>query len=309
MVLAVGFLYPDDILLNMSRQLIVTHHAPDLDAIGATWILKRFEARKYADAKIAFVNPGETISMDEAKELGFELHDVIHVDTGLGRFDHHQPEKGKLNISATSLAHDYACSRSQDLENDQALQIISDFSTEIDHFEEIYWPDASNYRYTMMIHELIRGIEFTDPHDDDSQMQFGLKCLDIVYASLTQQIKAREIIEEKGNHFKIGEYNCIALETRNDDTIKIAQKQGFGLVIKKDPKLGHIRIKVRPDCDLVLKPLYDRVLEKDTSGSWFYHASGKMLINGSRKHMNQTPSPLTLDEVVALAKETLDDKN
>lgn len=289
----------------MARQLIVTHHAPDLDAIGATWMLKRFEPQKYADAKSAFVDPGKTISIDKAHELGFELHDVTHVDTGLGRFDHHQPDRGLLNISATSLVYDFVCSRNSNLDSDQALQMLSEFITEIDHFNEIHWPDAGNYRHSLMLHELIRGIEFTEPHDDDSQMQFGLQCLDSAYAVLTQQVKAKEIIEEKGQTFTIGMIKCVALETRNDDTIKIAQKQGYDLVIKKDPKLGHIRIKLRPDSPYNLKRLHDAVIKRDSIGSWFYHASGKMLINGSRKHTNQPPSPLTLDEIVTLAKETL----
>ncbi len=289
----------------MSKQLIVTHHAPDLDAIGSTWLLKRFETKKYADAKISFVNPGTTISIDEAHELGFELHNVVHVDTGLGRFDHHQPEKANLNTSATSLVYDHVCSRNSDLDQDQALQIISEFITEIDHFGEIYWENAGDYKYTMMIHELIRGIEFTDPHDDDSQMQFGLMCLDAAYAALTQQVKAKEIIEEKGQDFAINNLKCLALETRNDDTIKVAQKQGYDLVIKKDPKQGNIRVKLRPDTKISLKKLYDAVLEKDSIGHWFYHASGKMLINGSRKHKSQKASPLTLEEIVKITQEAL----
>ena len=289
------------------RKLIVTHHAPDLDAIGSTWILQRFEAKKYADAKIAFVNPGTTISIDAAHELGFELHNVIHVDTGLGRFDHHQPQRADTNTSATSLVYDYICSRNPQLENDQPLQIISEFITEIDHFGEIYWENAGDYKYTMMIHELIRGIEFTHPHDDDSQMQFGLKCLDAAYAALTQQVKAKEIIEEKGQNFKINNLNCLALETRNDDTIKVAQKQGYDLVIKKDPKQGNIRIKLRPDTKIVLKKLHDAVLQADTVGYWFYHASGKMLINGSQKHKDQKASPLSLEEVIQLAQESLNE--
>jgi hypothetical protein len=289
----------------MSRQLIVTHHAPDLDAVGAVWILKRFDSEKYADAKIAFVNPGDTISIDEAHDLGFELHDVTHVDTGLGRFDHHQPDQAVKRISATSLVHDYVCSRNSHLENDQALQVIADFATEIDHFEEIYWPDARSYRYSFMLHELVKGVEFLFPHDDDSQMQYGLQSLDIVYATITQQVKAKEIIDEKGEEFMIGNYKCLALETRNDDTIKIAQKQGFDIVIKKDPKQGNIRIKARPDCNVNLEPLYNAIKNKDQTGSWFYHGSGKMLINGSRKHQDQIPSPLSLDEVVELAKESL----
>lgn len=289
----------------MDRQLIVTHHAPDLDAIGATWFLKRFEPKKYADAKLAFVNPGETLSMAKAQDLGFELHNVTHVDTGLGRFDHHQPELGSQRLSAALLTYEFVCSRNQELEKDQALQIMAEFITEIDHFEEIHWSEAESYRYNFMIHELIKGIELTQLHDDDSQLNFGLQCLDAAYASLTQQIKAKEIIEDKGMPFKVGTHSCMALDTRNDDTIKVAQKQGFELVIRKDTKLGHIRVKVRPDSDLVLKPLYDAVKAEDSEGTWFYHPSGKMLINGSRKHTNQVPSPLSLERVVQLAKEHL----
>ena len=289
----------------MARQLIVTHHAPDLDAIGATWLLKRFEARKYADAKIAFVNPGETLSLSQATELGFELHNVTHVDTGLGRFDHHQPELGSKRLSAALLVHEHICSRNSGLEADQALQVMAEFITEIDQFEEIYWPDASNYRNNFMIHELIKGIELTQLHDDDSQMQFGMQCLDAAYASLTQQIKAREIIEEKGEEFMIGDKKCLGLETRNDDTLKVAQKQGFELVVRKDPKLGNIRIKVRPDSSIVLKPVYDAVKQADSTGTWFYHPSGRMLINGSRKHTSQIPSPLSLATIIQLIQESL----
>lgn len=289
----------------MDKQLIVTHHAPDLDAVGAVWMLKRFEPKKYADAKIAFVDPGNKISIDEASELGFDLHNVTHVDTGMGRFDHHQPDRGSKRLSATLLTYKFVLSRYPDLEQDQALSIVADFATEIDHFEEIFWPDSCSYRYSFMIQELIKGIEFCEPHDDLSQMHFGLQCLDSAYAILTQQVKAKEIIAEKGQEFEIGGKKCLALETRNDDTIKIAQKQGFELVIRKDSKLGHVRIKVRPDSDLELKPLYEEIVKIDKKGTWFYHASGKMLINGSRKHTSQIPSDLTMEEVVKLTKETL----
>lgn len=289
----------------MQKQLIVTHHAPDLDAIGAVWFLKRFEPKKYADAKVAFVNPGDKLSLSEAENLGFELQNVTHVDTGLGRFDHHQEDRGLEHISASSLVHKYICDNYPEYETDQALQIISEFITEIDHFGEIYWHEAADYKYSFMIHELIRGIEFTDMHDDDSQVDFGLKCLDSAYAVLVQQVKAKEILEEKGQEFLIGKIKCVALETRNDDTIKLAQKQGFEVAIRKDPKLGNIRIKARPDSKITLRPLYDAIKEADQVGTWFYHPSGKMLINGSRKHLTQKPSPLDLETIIRLAQESL----
>ena len=77
----------------MSR-IIVTHHAPDLDAISAVWLLKIFDAQHYADAKVVFVNPGDTLSSAEMDNLNVEESDVIHVDTGQGTYDHHQPERG-----------------------------------------------------------------------------------------------------------------------------------------------------------------------------------------------------------------------
>lgn len=287
------------------RSLIVTHHSPDLDAIGATWTLIRFNAQEYSGAQFAFVNPGERISLDMAASLGFDLHEVVHVDTGLGKFDHHQPERGHEHISATSLVFDHNCGIHPELEQDGALQSIVQFITEIDHFGEIHWSEADHDRYSFMVHELLRGIENVDPHDDESTLHFGIKCLDAVYANLTQKHKAKEIIAEKGQEFLLPFGKCLALETRNDDTIKLAQMQGYVVVIKKDPKIGSIRIKARPDSDVELKPLHEAVLKIDTTGTWYYHQSGKMLLNGSDKSHNQTPSPLSLEEIVTLAKKVL----
>jgi hypothetical protein len=288
----------------MDRKLIVTHHAPDLDAVSSVWLLKRFDSQHYANAQIAFVNPGEEITLEEAEEQGHQLHEVTHVDTGLGKFDHHQAEKAGDTICAATLVYDHCISIHPELKDDEALQIIVKFVTEIDHFKEIYWHEANDTKYNFMIHDLIRGLEFFDPHNDDSQLHFGMTCLDSAYATLTQRVKAEEIIKEKGQEFEIKTGKALALDTRNDDTLKMAQKMGYALVVRKDTKLGHVRIKVRPDIDMDLKPLHEKIIAIDKKGTWFYHASGKMLINGSIKHRNQTPSPLPLNEVVAIIKET-----
>jgi hypothetical protein len=287
----------------MDRKLIVTHHAPDLDAITSVWLLKRFDAQHYADAQIAFVNPGEEMSEEEIEQLGHDKKQVTHVDTGLGAFDHHQPERATDTICAATLVYDHCVQVHPELLDDEALKIMVKFVTQIDHFKEIYWHEANDIKYNFMIHELIRGMEFFDPHNDDSQLHFGMTCLDCAYAVVTQRVKAEQIIAQKGQVFKLREGKALALDTRNDDTLKMAQKMGYVLAVRKDTKLGHIRIKVRPDAELDLKPLYDKITQVDQKGTWFYHASGKMLINGSVKHHNQTPSPLPLNEVIALIKE------
>lgn len=287
----------------MSRKLIVTHHSPDLDAVGAVWLLKRFDSQHYADAKFAFVNPGDQITIDQAENFNCQLHEVTHVDTGMGEFDHHQPERGHQHVSATSLVYDYVIKIHPELAENKALKKLVEYVTDVDHFDEVNWPDSGHYRYCFMIQELINGMEFTDPHNDDSQMHFGLQCMDCALANLTQFLKAEEILTGRGIHFQIKAGEALAIETNNDQTIKLAQKQGCVLVIRKDPDEGNIRIKARPDAEVELKPLADKIAQIDHKGSWYYHPSGKMLINGSRKHRQQQASPLTLDEVITLVKE------
>ena len=75
------------------------------------------------------------------------------------------------------------------------------------------------------------------------------------------------------------------------------------LVVKRDPTLGHIRVKVRPDCQIDLKELSIKILELDQKGTWYYHPSGKMLLNGSSKHCNQEPTQLTIEQIINLIKE------
>ncbi|MBP7768405.1 hypothetical protein KA082_01025 [Candidatus Woesebacteria bacterium] len=286
------------------RKLLVTHHSPDLDAIGAVWMLIRFDAQHYATARFAFVNPGESLSIPEIERTGVEPHEVTHVDTGMGEFDHHQTDRGQAYLSATKLTYEHVVSLHPELAEDAALHELSDFITEIDHFREIYWPDADNIRYSFMLHELIRGSEFGHTQDDEAQLRFGLQCLDYAYSGLIQQVSAQKEIETIGNPFEVSFGPCLALETSNDDTIKLGQKKGYMLVVKKDPKLGNIRIKVRPDAPVTLEKLRDAIEKVDPIGTWYYHPSGKMLINGSQKHRNQTASPLSLAQVTKLIEST-----
>ena len=104
----------------------------------------------------------------------------------------------------------------------------------------------------------------------------------------------------RGIGFAVLSYACFST---GDATIKLAQKQGHTLVIKKDPKTGNIRIKIRPDTSFDLSLLRDKILELDREGTWYYHPSGRMLLNGSDKHRDQKASSLTLSQVQKLAQE------
>jgi hypothetical protein len=287
----------------MPKKLLVTHKAPDLDAIGAVWVLKRFDSQHYADAKVAFVDAGTKISARQADKLGVEMNLVTHVDTGLGKFDHHQPDRANQMICAASLTHEYVLALHPELEKDQALRELVNLITEVDHFQEIHWPEPTATRYNLMIPELLRGHELSARHDDDSQLHFGLQCLDHAYNSLKSKLKAQQLIEEQGENFQIKAGPCLGIKTNNDDTLKEAQKMGYVLVLRKDKDEGNILIKARPDSSIELKPLSDKIQSLDQTGTWFYHNGGKMLLNGCRSNKNQIASPLSLAKVIELIQD------
>lgn len=289
-------------------KLLVTHNAPDLDAISSTWMLKRFDEREYADAKLAFVNPGETIDLRLASDMGFSPEDITHTDTGLGTFDHHQPERGKKRICATSLVYDFICSIHPEFKHDKALAFISEFVTAIDHFEEGAWAQADDLKFQFMLQNIVEGMRLVGLHDDESMCYFAYTCLDGIYASLKEQIGAEEAIKESGNTFETKWGRALAIESANDETIKLGQKQGFVLVVRKDPGRGNIRIKALPDKGIDLTEVADEIMRMDPIGTWYFHPAKTMLLNGSSKSNNQIPSRLTLEEVVGIIKRVVGKK-
>lgn len=292
---------------NTLMRLIVTHNSPDLDAIGAVWMLKTFDNQHYADAKVSFVDPGQTISDAQIAELGRQISDfeeITHVDTGLGEFDHHQSDRGLQHISATSLTYDHVCQVHPELVNDTALRELVRIITDLDHFGECFWPEPNDSKYAFMLHEILEGLARAGLHNDETQLHFGMTCLKGVYKKLEEIEKAREIMD-RGIEFETKWGTGFAVETNNDTVMKFAQKAGYAVVIRKDPDEGHARIKGSPIKGMDLTPLANLVREKDDVGTWYFHPSKAMLLNGSEKWSNKVSTPLTLDQLLEMAKQTL----
>ncbi|MCJ7828021.1 hypothetical protein MUP65_02665, partial [Patescibacteria group bacterium] len=81
---------------------IVTHFNPDLDAIISVWLLQRF-LTGWEKAQLFFVPAGGT---HDGKPVDSD-EEVLHVDTGLGKLDHHQ-RIGEIT-SAAKLTWEYVC--------------------------------------------------------------------------------------------------------------------------------------------------------------------------------------------------------
>lgn len=280
----------------------MTHINPDLDAIGAVWILKRFDEQHFGDAEMAFVPAGKTIGKEEREFLGFEEEQVVHVDTGQGKFDHHTEKLGKERICAASMVADYVKDVHPSLEEDEALARMVEHMIGIDHFEEAYWPEPDDIRYLFQLHEIFSPMKAAGKTDREVT-EFGLQALDAVYVAMKSRVMAEEELE-RAQEFETRWGKGLGVKTTNDDVMKLAQKRGYAVVVRKDSEFGHVRIKAAPEKQIDLTEIYEIIIGRDTHATWYLHPSKAMLLNGSKKGGDQVPSELSLAEVIAIVGET-----
>jgi len=284
----------------VTDNLIVTHQNPDVDAIGSIWLLKKFDKEKYRNSKVAFVPSGEKITNSEIESYRINPSDVIHVDTGGGEFDHHDEQGSKS--SASKKVYQHLIGKFPSLKSDLALEKIVNFANDTDHFMSYFWPEPTNDRYVFGIEMMLNGFKLGGHGDDIELVSFGLDCFDGAYSMMNILVEADKEIKENGIEFDSIWGKAIGFESSNDATIKLAQKMGYNLVIKKDPDLKNVRIKAAPLDEIDLTILYKEVLKNDKEGTWYFHPGKHMLLNGSRKHLGQKPTSLSLNKVIDIIK-------
>lgn len=268
---------------------IITHISPDLDAVTSVWLLRRF-LKEYSNAEVFFVPAGKTFNDAPADQDS----QIIHVDTGLGRFDHHQTNSFTC---AAALVLNYIKKETSFKEIELvALERVVDVVVLYDHFRIILYSEPDNDIYDFSIESVIEGLK--SQLDDSQIIQQGAIMLDGVYQSLLYKVRAENELK-KANIFKSSWGKSVAVLTDNKYTSDLAQKKGYSLVVTKSPKTGHVRIKTRPDVKKSLSSLYKRLTLKDTKASWFYHASGHMILNGSLKNPSTVPTILQINQVLA----------
>ncbi len=70
----------------MSQKIIVTHISPDFDGIPAIWLLRKFHP-EFKSARVELVPAGDNTFGNQPVDSD---PDVLHVDVGGGKFDHHK---------------------------------------------------------------------------------------------------------------------------------------------------------------------------------------------------------------------------
>jgi hypothetical protein len=271
---------------------IVTHLSPDLDALGAVWLLKKF-APEFAEAEVGFVPIGDfwnQVKVDSDPN-------VFYVDVGLGRFDHHQrPEK----TCAAKLVWEWLIGKKKSLRKDEALVRLVDLICEIDHFGEYFWPESADDRYDLGPVTLIQGLKYLNKSDQEL-IEFGSTFLDAIYVSLRNKVKAEEELSQ-GEEFKTRWGKAIALETRNDAILKLGLKLGYKVVARKDSKTGQVRIKSAPEKQIDLTKAYQKLKKLDPGATWFLHISKHQLLNASTRTPGSVPSKLSLKQIIEVLK-------
>ncbi len=273
---------------------VVTHLSVDLDAVTACWLIKKF-LPGWKNAKIVFVHAGSTID-----NLPPDTNpNIIHVDTGYGRFDHHQHDQ---YTCAAKLVFDFLVKKKY--VNDKLvlpLERLVDFVNDIDHFAESGFPEATSDRYDFLFSHIVEGLKST-LRDDQKIIDISFDILDAVLQTMKNKVKAEEEIK-KALVFKSRWGKTIAMETDNEEALKLALKMGYSLAIRKSPSKGFVRIKTLPQKNLDLTSLYLKLQTADKKASWFLHASKNMLLNGSSKNPDLIPSSLSLRKLIEIVKE------
>lgn len=300
-------------------KIIVTHTAPDWDAITSVWLLKRYFGG-WEDASIQFVPAGTNLEGTNPMILETPVEhvrsdEVIHVDTGLGPLDHHQTNE--QTVSAASRTMEYVLStmpedgNAMHPEKLEALKRLVSLVVATDHFQEVFWADAAADYHEFSLLGLLEGLKMLKPDHDTYYVDFGMECLDALFHTFENRIWAEKEIA-KGKKFQTKWGEGIAFETLNDTVLKLAQKMGYILVVRKDPRKGYVRIKVKPNElspttdmtitskgeDIDLTPVYEELRKKDPMATWFLHVSKKMLLNGTPKNPKMMPTSLSLDAIV-----------
>jgi len=275
-------------------KILVTHVSPDLDAVAGCWLIKTF-LPGWETAQLRFVPAGSTYE----NSLPDENPDIIHIDTGLGMFDHHQKPN---RTSATKLVFEHLL-KNEHIEKKVAspLERLVHMVNELDHFGEVYFPDPADDRYDLCLHQLVEGLKYVE-RDDAKVCANSHVLLTAAFQIFRKKVAAEEEIK-KGYVFLSKWGRSLIMGTENEESMKLALKMGFSFVARKDPRRGNIRIKTLPQKKLDLTPLYKKLASEDKKASWFLHISTNMLLNGSSKNPTLIPSVISLKRLIEIIRE------
>jgi len=267
---------------------IVTHLGPDLDAITSVWLIKTC-LPGWEEADVVFVPAGSTYK----KLPPDDNPDILHVDTGFGKFDHHQTEDESVCASVLIYRH-ASIIRGEDIPLSRLVAHVN----EIDHFKEVFYPNPTADLWDFSLSSMIDGWRLIHADNPMKIVALGMDALDGVYKTFQNKVWAEKELKEKGIEFESPWGKSLGIETTNDEVVHLGQKMGYIVVIRKDPKKGYLRIKASPKEMVDLTPFFERFKTEEPDATWFLHVSRRMILNGSAKNPDMKPTNKSLREII-----------
>ena len=271
---------------------IVTHVGPDCDAITSIWLIKTFFPG-WEEAVLAFVPAGNTLGgkpPDDDPE-------ILHVDTGFGKYDHHQTNE--FTCAALRVYEEIKNMHGKDPALERLLGVIND----IDHFREVFFPNPTADFWELGLEAQVDGWRLIFADTPMKVVDLGMNALDGIYKTFQNKVWAEKELKEKGIEFQTRWGKGIGVETSNDEVVHLAQKMGYSIAVRKDPKKGYLRIKALPKDEIDLETLYNKLKKQEPDATWFLHASHHMVLNGSSKNPDMRPTKKTLQEIIDVITE------
>ncbi|MCS7001883.1 MAG: hypothetical protein NZ518_03440, partial [Dehalococcoidia bacterium] len=235
-------------------------------------------------ADLAFVGAGRTFQNAPVDSDP----SVIHVDTGLGRFDHHQPEVAGPDVCAAKLVWQAIAP------DNPVLQRMVDYVTLVDN--ALVPPHETTHPFGVL--NLIQGLNKACPDAPEAVVRTMLPMLDAWYAALEEQLAA-EADFANAEYFPTPWGLGAKLRATGPVNQCIAYQAGVVVFVYRTVE-GSLRVTAEARSSVDLTAVAAEVRSRDPEATWYLHPSKKLLLNGSRKATNVVPSRLSLDELVAI---------
>lgn len=232
-----------------------------------------------AEAELQFVPAGQTLNgappdADSA---------IIHVDTGGGRFDHHQ--RASVDLCAAELV------RRAVAPNDLPLQRMVQQVCQIDNARASAGDSAF-----FNINALIAGYNLLFPNRPHHVASAMTPNLDAWYEHESRQIRLEQAFIHRlefDTPWGLG----IAMESDEGGSSKLAYGRGAVLYAYRDGN-GWMGVAAQSRSQVDLSHVYGNLRHIDAHADWYLHPNKRLLLCGTPKAPPHTPSRLSLVELV-----------
>jgi hypothetical protein len=238
------------------------------------------------DAELRFVPAGQTLDSVPPDD---NPH-IVHVDTGGGRFDHHQrPHNGTL--SAAELV------RRALAPNDPALARMVDHVTRLDNATHRGAPPEQLF---FNINDLIDGYNALFPNRPYHVAQAMLANFDAWYEHEARQLRLEQAFAAR-LEFQTRWGMGIAMQSSDGASSRLAYRHGAILYAYRDGQ-GYMGIAAQQRSPVDLHPVYVDLRHIDPHADWYLHPNGRLLLCGTPKAPPRQPSQLSLSDLVEVIR-------